>query len=114
MSVAVSENTAAQTELQDLDSVIAEYRALDSQRKALESEARRIEKRAKLLESAIRDKMESSGGELITDKFLCYFKEVDGVPSYKGICERYVAVAVLAAAVNATPKRKQLIIEVGI
>lgn len=84
---------------------------LAEQKKELERQARQLDKELKTIEKSICDTLDAAGGEMISGNNLLYFEYVNGVPSYKSICEMHIAPGVLVREVNNTPKRRKLVIE---
>lgn len=83
---------------------------LSEWRKELEREARKIDKEEKTIEGALSDAVEVHGGTLVAGEYTLSFTHVAGVPSYKTICEKHIAPAILAEEVAATEKRRKLVV----
>jgi hypothetical protein len=90
---------------------ITRYLEVKAWQRECEAEGRRMDKEAKTLEKSLTDALEANGGTMEAGDYRLSFAMVPGVPSYKGICERHIAPAVLLAEVNATPQRQKLVID---
>lgn len=90
---------------------INRYLEIKAWQRECESEGRKAEKEARVLETALTDAMDANGGTIDAGPHRLRFELVAGVPGYKGICERHIAPAVLLDEVNATPKRRKLVVE---
>lgn len=96
---------------QPLVDAVTTFVGLREHQRDLEKEARQFAKQADAIEKELREAVTAAGGMLEVGSYVLGFEDVSGRPSWKGICERHIAAAVILRELqNVKPTQKLTIV----